>query len=57
MQQKLILFIEADKFLLFAYTSGKNVIKITGVGMGAAKSSETREYVHRVRPILSTSYV
>ena len=26
----------------YIYTSGKNFIKITSVGMGAAKSNETR---------------
>ena len=26
----------------YSYTSGKNFIKITSVGMGAAKSNETR---------------
>ena len=28
--------------LLYIITSGKNFIKITSVGMGAAKSNETR---------------
>ena len=28
--------------LKIVYTSGKNFIKITSVGMGAAKSNETR---------------
>ena len=28
--------------ITFSYTSGKNFIKITSVGMGAAKSNETR---------------
>ena len=27
---------------MYIYTSGKNFIKITSVGMGAAKSNETR---------------
>ena len=27
---------------IYIYTSGKNFIKITSVGMGAAKSNETR---------------
>ena len=32
---------KAATFYIYIYTSGKNFIKITGVGMGAAKSNET----------------